>query len=76
MAAVVLFLCWYNFGNCIEIAVIHTLDNFRYDTIQLIFTLLAQFAAFLLIAQCAFEIGRSVCSTLSDGLERESITSA
>jgi len=76
MAAVVLFLCWYNFGNCIEIAVIHTLDNFRYDTIQLIFTLLAQFAAVLLIAQCAFEIGRSVCSTLSDGLERESITSA
>jgi len=60
MAAVVLFLCWYNFGNCIEIAVIHTLDNPRYDTIQLIFTLLAQFAAFLLIAQCAFEIGRSL----------------
>jgi hypothetical protein len=76
MAAVVLFLCWYNFGNCIEIAVIHTLDNFRYDTIQLIFTLLAQFAAFLLIAQCAFEIGRSVCSTLSDDLETESIPSA
>src|SRR5260370_33718333 len=50
MAVVVLFLCWYNFGNCIEIAVIHSLDNPRYDTIQLIFTLLAQFAAFLLIA--------------------------
>jgi hypothetical protein len=60
MALVVLFLCWYNFGNCIEIAVIHTLDNLRYDTIQFIFTLLAQFAAFLLIAQCAFEIGRSL----------------
>jgi hypothetical protein len=64
MAAVVLFLCWYNFGNCIEIAVIHTLDNPRYDTIQFIFTLLAQFAAFLLIAQCAFEIGRSLLKSV------------
>jgi hypothetical protein len=60
MAVVVLFLFWYNFGNCIEIAVIHSLDDARYDTIQFIFTLLAQFAAFLLIAQCAFEIGRSL----------------
>jgi len=36
-ATVVAFLCWYNFAACLEVAIIHTLDNRRYDTIQLIF---------------------------------------
>jgi hypothetical protein len=62
-AAIVAFFCWYNFAACLEVAVVHTLDNRRYNTIQLIFTLLAQFAAFLLIGQCAFEVGRSVWGT-------------
>lgn len=62
-ASVAAFVCWYNFGACLEVAIIHTLDNTRYNTVQLIFTLLAQFTAFLLIGQCAFEIGRSVWQT-------------
>jgi hypothetical protein len=59
-ATVVAFICWYNFGACLEVAIVHSLDNRRYNTIQLIFTVLAQFAAFLLVGQCGFEIGRSV----------------
>jgi hypothetical protein len=49
LAAVVLFFYWYNFANCFEVAVVHTLDNPRYDRIQLIFTILAQCGAILLI---------------------------
>ncbi len=62
-AGVTAFVCWYNFAACLEVAIVHTLDNRRYNTIQLVFTLLAQFTAFLLIGRCAFEIGRSVWKT-------------
>lgn len=60
IAALVMFFSWYNFGNCIEIAVIHTLDVGRYDTTQLIFTVLAQFASFLLIAEFTFQASASL----------------
>jgi len=66
-ATVAGFVCWYNFAACLEVAIIHTLDNFRYNTVQLIFTLLAQFTAFLFIGQCSFEIGRSILKTRRTG---------
>jgi hypothetical protein len=49
LAALVLLLCWYNFGANLEVAIVHSLDDPRYKTIQLISTVLAQFVAFLLI---------------------------
>jgi len=54
LAAVVGFLMWWNFGSCMEVAIVHTLDNVRYNTIQIIFTVLTQFAAILLV----FEVAR------------------
>ena len=33
----------YNFGTCLETAIIHSLDNPRYVTVQFSFTLLAVF---------------------------------
>ena len=54
-AALVLFLYWYNAGNCLEVAVFHTLDIGRYRTAQLIFTILAQFTASLLMLEVALE---------------------
>jgi hypothetical protein len=53
LTAAVLFFYWYNFGNSFEVAVIHSLDNSRYDRIQLIFTILAQCGAMLLIVELA-----------------------
>lgn len=53
LAALVVFFYWYNFGTCFEIALVHSLDNHRYDRMQLIFTILPQAATFLL----AIEIG-------------------
>jgi hypothetical protein len=53
LTAAVLFFYWYNFGNSFEVAVIHSLDNSRYDRIQLTFTILAQCGAMLLIVELA-----------------------
>jgi predicted membrane protein len=60
LAAVIGLLMWWNFGSCMEVAVVHTLDNVRYDTIQIIFTVLTQFAAIFLVwevARRAFRTG-------------------
>jgi hypothetical protein len=59
LAAVVGFLMWWNFGSCVEVAVVHTLDNARYNTIQIIFTVLTQFAAVFL----ALEVVRRTLPT-------------
>jgi diacylglycerol kinase family enzyme len=53
LAAVVGLLMWWNFGSCMEVAIVHTLDNVRYDTIQIIFTVLTQFAAIFLVWEVA-----------------------
>ena len=55
LVALVVFFYWYNFGNCLEIAVVHSLDNHRYDRAQLIFTIMAQAATFLLALEFACE---------------------
>jgi hypothetical protein len=59
LAAVVGLLMWWNFGSCLEVAIVHTLDNVRYDTIQIIFTVLTQFAALFL----AWEVVRRAFPT-------------
>ena len=57
LTALVLFFFWYNFGTCFETAIVHSLDNYRYDRMQLIFTLLPQAATFLLAVEFALETG-------------------
>jgi len=43
LAALVLFTYSYNFTACLEVAVVHLLEYRRYITVQMYFTLLAQF---------------------------------
>jgi hypothetical protein len=50
-AALVLFVYSYNLANCLEVAVVHSLQNPRYATVQMYFALLAQFLAILLILE-------------------------
>jgi hypothetical protein len=45
LAALVLLGYLYNAAACLEVAVIHSLDDRRYITVQLFPTLLAQFFA-------------------------------
>jgi hypothetical protein len=47
----VLFVYSYNLANCLEVAVIHSLQNSRYATVQMYFAVLAQFLAILLILE-------------------------
>jgi hypothetical protein len=51
LAALVLFVCSCNLANCLEVAVLHSLQNPRYATVQMYFALLAQFLAILLIIE-------------------------
>ena len=49
--AILLVFFSYNFGDCLTVAVVHSLDEGRYTTNQLAFTLLAQFAAVVFLAE-------------------------
>ena len=49
--AILLLFFSYNFGNCLTIAFVHSLDGGRYTANQLAFTLLAQFAAVVFLAE-------------------------
>ena len=49
LAALVLFVYQYNLANCLEVAVIHSLQNPRYATVQMYLAILGQFLAILLI---------------------------
>jgi hypothetical protein len=55
LTALVLFVYSYNVASCFEVAVIHTLQNPRYVTVQVFFTILAQFLAFWFILEFALE---------------------
>src|SRR4030095_2080755 len=50
-AALVLFVYSYNLANCLEVAVVHSLQNPRYATVQMYFAILGQFLAVLLILE-------------------------
>jgi hypothetical protein len=51
LAALILFVYAYNFASCLEVAVIHSLGNPRYTTVQIFVTILAQFLTILLILE-------------------------
>jgi hypothetical protein len=56
LVALVLFVCAYNLAACFEVAIIHTLQNPRYVTVQVFVTVLAQFLALWFLLEFALEI--------------------
>jgi len=56
LAALVLFVYSYNLANCLEVAVLHSLHDPRYKTVQMFFTILAQFLALWFIVEFALEM--------------------
>jgi hypothetical protein len=51
LASAVVFAYSYNAANCLEVAIVQSLDNPRYITVQMYFTIFAQFLAILLILE-------------------------
>jgi len=58
LAALVLFGCAYNAASCLEVAIVNSLEVYRYITVQMYATLLTQFLALWLILEFLFEIRR------------------
>ena len=56
LAALVLFVYSYNLASCLEVAVIQTLQYPRFVTVQMYFSLLAQFFALWFILELALEM--------------------
>ena len=56
LVALVLLAYLYNAAACLEVAVIHSLDDRRYITVQMFLTLFAQFLALWFILEFALEI--------------------
>ncbi len=70
LTALVLFGYLYNAAACLEVAVVHSLDDRRYITVQMFFTILAQFFALWFILEFILEMRdraktprRETCST-------------
>jgi hypothetical protein len=51
----VAFVYSYNAASCLEVAILTSLDVRRYLTVQMFFTLLAQFFAFWFLCEIALE---------------------
>jgi hypothetical protein len=51
LASIMVFAYSYSAANCLEVAIVHSLDNPRYITVQMYFAILAQFVAVLLILE-------------------------
>ena len=51
LAALILFVYSYNLASCLEVAIVHSLENPRYSTVQMFVTILAQFLTILLILE-------------------------
>jgi hypothetical protein len=49
IVAVILLLYWYTAANCFEVATIHCLEDPRYQHIQIVLTVLAEFSALLFL---------------------------
>src|SRR5437764_10764674 len=56
LAVLALFGCAYNAASCLEVAIVNSLEVYRYITVQMYATLLAQLLAFWLILEFALEI--------------------
>jgi hypothetical protein len=66
LAALVLFAYLYNAAACLEVAVIHSLDNQRYVTVQIFLALLAQFLALWLVLEFVIGMRDRAKSSYSD----------
>ena len=55
LAALVLFVYSYNAASCLEVAILNSLEVRRYVTVQMFFTLLAQFFALWFLCEIALE---------------------
>jgi hypothetical protein len=55
LVALTLFVFLYNAAACLEVAIINSLENPRYSTVQLFFTLLAEFLAAWLLMETALQ---------------------
>jgi hypothetical protein len=66
LAALVLLAYLYNAAACLEVAVLHELDDRRYVTVQMFPTLLAQFFALWFVLEFALEMRAHAKSSCSD----------
>lgn len=55
LAALVLFVYSYNAASCLEVAIIQSLELARFLTVQVLFTIVAQFLAIWLLCEIALE---------------------
>lgn len=55
LALLVAFLYSYNMASCLEVAIVNSLEVRRYVTVQMFFTLLAQFFALWFLSEIALE---------------------
>jgi hypothetical protein len=55
LATLVLFVYSYNAACCLEVAIIHSLEIRRYVTVQMFFTLFAEFLALWFLCEIALE---------------------
>ena len=65
LAILVLFVYSYNAAACLEVAVINSLEVRRYVTVQMFFTIVAQFFALWLVCEMALEM-RAARKAVSD----------
>jgi hypothetical protein len=71
LAALVLLVLSYNFANCFELAVIHLLEYARHITVQMYFTLLAQFVEVWFIAEFCLELrSRSIIANKKEAASK------
>ena len=54
-AALMLLTYAYTFANCLEVAIVHSLANPRYTTVQMLTTILSQFLTITLIVEILLE---------------------
>jgi hypothetical protein len=59
LAGIVLISYWYNFATCFENAALNSLEVFRYLTVQLCFTILAQFLTLAFALEVLMSLWRS-----------------
>ena len=73
LAALVLFGFTYNAASCLEVAVVNSLEVYRYITVQMYATLLTQLLALWLILEFIFQAqSDSACVTRQTVATRES----
>jgi hypothetical protein len=51
LTALILFVYAYNLASCLEVAIVHSLANPRYTTVQMFVTILAQFLTTVLLLE-------------------------